>query len=164
MNNPSESMQWLSTPSSSSSQRGFGKKLFISGHTPGFLPQFAYRCYNSGSGSIPISCWNKWSAARPLGQHPDITSAIRSTNKQPQNKFAAGLDGSLRKFTSVPPGHFTNERPDIERWKLSRTPGHWQTTPLQPSSSYQFGSQPSQFICSVNRMTKVHFICLMKLF
>lgn len=168
MNIPSESMQWLSMLSSSSSQRGVWKNQFISGHTPGFLPLFACRCYNSGSGSIPISCWNKRSAARPSGQHPDITLAIRptNTNKQPQNKFASavGLDGSLRKFTSGPPGHFTNERPDIERWKLSRTPGHWQTTSLQPSSSDQFGSQPSQFICSVNRRAKVHFISLMKLF
>lgn len=147
---------------------GVRKNQFISGHTPVFLPLFTCRCYNSGSGSIPISCWNKRSAARPLGQHPDITLAIRptNTNKQPQNKFAsaAGLDGSLRKFTSGPPGHFTNEQPDIERWKLSRTPGHWQTTSLQPSSSNQFVSQPSQFICSVNRRAKVHFISLMKLF
>lgn len=92
---------------------GVRKNQFISDHTPGFLPLFTCRCYNSGSGSIPISCWNKRSAARPLGQHPDITLAIRptNTNKQPQNKFAsaAGLDGSLRKFTSGPPGHFTNE-------------------------------------------------------
>lgn len=158
-------MQWPSMLSSSSSQQGVRKNQFISGHTPRFLPLFACRCYNSGSGSIPISCWNKRSDARPLGQHPDITLAIRptNTNKQPQNKFAsaAGLDGSLRKFTSGPPGHFANEQPDIERWKLSRTPGHWQTTSLQ---SDQFGSQPSQFICSVNRRAKVHFISLMKLF